>query len=122
VQKGLNYGWNTMEGTHCFNPSTGCSMTGLTLPIIDYGRSDGGTVIGGFVYRGSSIPTLVGAYVFGDFLSGTIWGLRQDSTGAWQRTQLAGTGRSISSFGRDEANELYVIDYVAGTIFKLAAQ
>ncbi len=122
VQKGLNYGWNVMEGTHCFSPSTGCTMAGLTLPIHDYGRADGGTVIGGFVYRGTSIPTLVGAYVFGDFLSGRIWGLRQDSTGAWQRTQLAAPGRSISTLGRDEANELYVVDYVAGSIFKLAAQ
>jgi len=121
VQKGLNYGWNVMEGTHCFNPSSGCNMAGLTLPINDYGRDQGATVIGGFVYRGASISALAGGYVFGDFISGRIWGLRQNSSGAWERTQLAATGKSISSFGRDENNELYVVDY-SGSVFKLAAQ
>jgi glucose/arabinose dehydrogenase len=121
VQKGLNYGWNTMEGTHCFSPSSGCNMAGLTLPINDYGRGQGATVIGGFVYRGSTTPALVGAYVFGDFISGRIWGLRQNSSGGWDRTQLAATGKAISSFGRDESNELYVVDY-SGPVFKLAVQ
>jgi glucose/arabinose dehydrogenase len=121
VQKGLNYGWNVMEGTHCFNPSSGCNMAGLTLPINDYGRDQGATVIGGFVYRGASISALVGTYVFGDFISGRIWGLRQNSSGGWERTQLAATGKAISSFARDESNELYVVDY-SGSVFKLAAQ
>jgi glucose/arabinose dehydrogenase len=121
VQKGANYGWNVMEGTHCFMPSTGCNTAGLTLPINDYGRDQGATVIGGFVYRGSAIPTLANTYVFGDFISGRIWGLRQNSSGTWDRTQLAATGKSISSFGRDEGGELYVVDY-AGAVWKLAAQ
>ena len=121
VQKGANYGWNIMEGSHCFAPATGCNMTGLTLPINDYGRDQGATVIGGFVYRGSAIPALVNAYVFGDFISGRIWGLRQGSSGAWERTQLAATGKSISSFGRDENGELYVVDY-SGAVWRLTAQ
>ncbi|MBZ5629452.1 MAG: PQQ-dependent sugar dehydrogenase [Acidobacteriia bacterium] len=121
VQKGANYGWNIMEGSHCFQPATGCNMTGLTLPINDYGRDQGGTVIGGFVYRGSAIPGLVNAYVFGDFLSGRIWGLRQNSSGTWERTELAATAKLISSFGRDENGELYVVDY-AGAVWKLVAQ
>ncbi len=121
VQKGANYGWNIMEGSHCFAPATGCNMTGLTLPINDYGRDQGSTVIGGSVYRGSAIPALVSAYVFGDFGSGRIWGLRQGSSGAWERTQLAATGKSISSFGRDENGELYVVDY-SGAVWRLTAQ
>jgi glucose/arabinose dehydrogenase len=121
VQKGGNYGWNIVEGTHCLQPASGCNMTGLTLPIIDYGRDQGSTVIGGFVYRGPTIPTLVGAYVFGDFGSGRIWGLRQGLSGAWERTQLAATGKSISSFGRDENGELYVVDY-SGLVWRLIAQ
>jgi glucose/arabinose dehydrogenase len=121
VQKGLNYGWNIMEGSHCFAPATGCNMAGLTMPINDYGRDQGTTVIGGFVYRGSAIPALVGAYVFGDFGNGRIWGLRQGSSGAWERTQLAASGKSISSFGRDETGELYVVDY-SGLVWRLAAQ
>jgi glucose/arabinose dehydrogenase len=121
VQKGANYGWNVMEGSHCFAPATGCNMTGLTMPIIDYGRDQGSTVIGGFVYRGSAIPNLVGAYVFGDFGSGRIWGLRRGSSGAWERTQLAAPGKSISSFGRDENGELYAVEY-SGAVWRLVAQ
>ena len=121
VQKGANYGWNVMEGSHCFKPATGCNMTGLILPINDYGRDQGGTVIGGFVYRGTTIPNLAGAYVFGDFLSGRIWGLRQNAAGVWERTQLAATGKSISSFGRDDNGELFVVD-LAGAVSKIASQ
>ena len=121
VQKGANYGWNVMEGSHCFKPAIGCSTTGLTLPINDYGRDQGSTVIGGFVYRGATIPNLVNAYVFGDFGSGRIWGLRQNSSGTWDRTQLASTVKSISSFGRDDNGELYAVD-ITGAVWKVATQ
>src|SRR5215471_5788432 len=66
VQKGGNYGWNVMEGMHCFNPPTGCNTTGLTLPITEYSHAEGNAVIGGFVYRGANLPSLRGVYVFGD--------------------------------------------------------
>jgi glucose/arabinose dehydrogenase len=118
VTKGANYGWNVMEGTHCFSPSSGCSMTGLTLPIHDYPRADGTTVIGGFVYRGTAIANLQGAYIFGDFGSGKIWMLRENPANTWTRTELLSTGRQISSFGQDQAGELYVVDY-AGTVLQL---
>jgi len=118
VTRGGNFGWNRMEGTVCFEPPTGCDQTGLTLPIHDYGRSDGGTIIGGFVYRGSAIPSLAGAYVFGDFLSGRVWALRE-SGGSWTRSDLLSTGLSISSFGQDSAGELYILDY-GGRLLKIA--
>ena len=76
VQKGLNYGWNVMEGTACFSPQTGCDQTGLELPVAEYGREGGCSIIGGYVYRGRLIPSLYGAYVFGDFCSGSVWGIR----------------------------------------------
>ena len=103
VQMGGNYGWNTMEGLQCFSPLTGCSMAGLVLPIAAYGRDLGGTVIGGFVYHGSTIPNLANTYVFGDFLSGKIWGLQENAAGTWQQTEVAATGKAISSFGQDES-------------------
>jgi glucose/arabinose dehydrogenase len=118
VTRGGNFGWNVMEGTLCFSPMTGCNQTGLTLPIVDYGRGDGGTVIGGFVYRGNAIPGLVGFYVFGDFLSGRIWALRESSPGMWTRFDLLSTSRPISSFGRDAQGELYVLDY-SGTLLRI---
>jgi glucose/arabinose dehydrogenase len=120
LQKGANLGWSVMEGLHCFKPATGCDTSGLLLPIAEYGHAEGVAVIGGYVYRGSSIPALAGSFVFGDFGSGTIWRLTQDASGAWQRVRLLSGGPNISSFGRDLAGELYVIDYGAGAILKVS--
>jgi glucose/arabinose dehydrogenase len=121
VTKGANYGWNIMEGSHCFNPSSGCNMSGLTLPIIDYAHSEGDTVIGGYLYRGSLIPALQGAYIFGDFSNGKVWMLQETTPGSWTRTQLLSTGKPISSFGRDEAGELYAVDY-SGSVLQVRPQ
>ena len=120
VQKGLNYGWNTMEGAHCFSPSSGCNMTGLTLPIAEYDHSEGETVIGGYVYHGTGVPSLVGTYVFGDFSNGKIWQLTE-SSGTWTRTSLLSSGHHMSAFGQDAPGELYVVDYVNGSVFKITA-
>jgi hypothetical protein len=119
-ESGENFGWNTMEGMHCFDPATGCDMSGLTLPIAEYDHSEGQAVMGGFVYRGSAISSLVGAYIMGDYISGTIWELTE-SNGSWTRTPLLSSGRNISSFGQDVAGELYVADY-AGSVLKIVAQ
>jgi len=121
VQKGGNYGWNVMEGLHCFNPPSGCDMTGLALPIVEYSHSEGQAVIGGFVYHGSAIPDLRGTYVFGDFVTGKIWNLTESPTDTWTRTLLLDTGLSISSFGQDTAGELYVVD-LNGGVYKLVLQ
>ncbi|HZR46748.1 MAG TPA: hypothetical protein VFA47_08600, partial [Candidatus Manganitrophaceae bacterium] len=117
---GKNYGWNIMEGTIC-TPGVhpGCNQTGLELPLIDYPRSEGTTVIGGYVYRGNSIPGLSGVYLYGDFGNGRIWGFRYDGKAVADRRLIFETGRHISSFGEDDRNELYVVDY-AGEILKVA--
>ncbi len=80
IKPGRNYGWNVMEGFHCFQPSNGCNQEGLELPVFEYGRDDGCSVTGGYVYRGSRLPSLYGAYVYGDFCTGKIWALRYDGT------------------------------------------
>jgi glucose/arabinose dehydrogenase len=121
LESGGNFGWRTMEGMHCFNPSTGCNMNGLILPIAEYDHAEGEAVVGGFVYRGNAIPDLVGSYILGDYISGTIWKLVEDQSGNWTRTQLLSTGRNISSFGQDLSGELYVADY-SGSVLKLTAQ
>jgi hypothetical protein len=108
-----------MEGTICtpgVNPN--CNQSGLELPIFDYGRSEGFTVIGGFVYRGRALPGLVGAYVYGDFGSGRIWMLEYNGASVIDQRLLLDTGRSISSFGQDQQGELYVIDY-GGEVLKV---
>jgi len=121
LESGKNYGWNTMEGMHCFNPASGCDLTGLTLPIAEYDHTEGEAVMGGFVYKGAAIPSLAGAYLLGDYISGTIWELVESPPGTWTRTKLLSTGRNVSSFGQDVAGEIYVVDY-SGSVLKLAAQ
>ena len=120
LQSGGNFGWNVMEGLHCYNPSAGCNMTGLTLPIAEYDHTEGDAVMGGYVYKGTSIPGLAGAYIFSDFGSGTIWELTENS-GTWTRTKLLSSNRNVSSFGQDVAGEIYVVDY-SGNVLKLTAQ
>jgi glucose/arabinose dehydrogenase len=120
IDKGGNYGWNLMEGSHCFEPPSGCNSAGLILPITEYSHGEGQAVIGGFVYHGSAIPSLQGIYVFGDFVAGKIWGL-QENSGNWGRNLLASTGKNISAFGRDQNGELYAVDF-SGAIWKLIAQ
>jgi len=110
IVKGANYGWNVMEGAHCFQPATGCDETGLTLPRAEYGRDGGCSVTGGYVYRGRAMPELDGWFVYGDFCSGRVWALdtADDSS---PPVQLAQTGASITSFFRDSAGELYLVTF-----------
>jgi glucose/arabinose dehydrogenase len=108
---GENYGWRIMEGSQCFNPATGCSMQGLVLPVLEYGRSQGCSVTGGYRYRGARFPSLRGLYFYGDYCSGRIWGASQNAGGQWNSTELLDTTYSITSFGEDQAGEIYVVDH-----------
>ncbi len=116
-QGGQNYGWRFREG---FAPYAGDPGTlALTDPIHQYAHREGGcAVTGGYVYRGSALPSLVGAYLYGDFCSGLIWALRPNGSGGWQNDLLLRTPYNISSFGEDEAGELYVLDH-NGAAYKL---
>ena len=123
---GENYGWRLKEGDHCFNPSSGCdTIAGLTDPIHEYPHSDGCSVTGGYVYRGSAIPDLQGTYFFGDYCSGTIWSFRYDGndTSEFQdRSAELGVSVSISSFGEDAQGELYIAGLNNGTVYKIVRQ
>ncbi len=122
IERGGNYGWNRMEGAHCFPPTvTRCATRGLRLPITEYGRSEGISVTGGSVYRGRAIPDLVGTYLFGDFGSSKIWGLREVLPGLWGRVHLLTAPEPISSFGEDADGECYVVGY-HGTLFRITKQ
>jgi glucose/arabinose dehydrogenase len=118
VGKGMNYGWRIMEGSYCYNPSSGCDQTNLTLPIKDYGRTLGYSVTGGYVYRGSRRPELQEAYVYGDYGSGRIWMLRYNGIALTADSLLIQAPFNISSFGTDQKNELYVLSYSTGGIFR----
>ena len=119
VEKGRNYGWNIAEGHSCFSPSTGCDTAGLEPPVAVYGRDDGCSVTGGYVYRGSDMPSLAGVYVYGDFCSGKIWGLRHNWEAVAEQALLVDSGLSITSFGEDAEGNLYVLSRDQG-IYRLA--
>ena len=89
-----------------------------TLPITEISHPEGEAVIGGFVYHGQAIPAMDGMYVFGD-LNGKIWALTENPANTFTRSQLMDTGFNISSFGRDAAGELYVVDISAGRVLKI---
>jgi glucose/arabinose dehydrogenase len=117
---GQNYGWRFMEGLHCFD-SSGCDAAsqGLVLPVAEYDHGQGCSVTGGYVYRGSQFPALTGIYFYGDYCSGIIWGLRHEADGSWSNTELLQSSQTISSFGQDEAGEVYLVQHSTGEIFQL---
>jgi glucose/arabinose dehydrogenase len=112
-----NYGWRILEGSHCFDPDP-CDSTGLEQPAVEYGHSQGCSITGGFVYRGTMWPRLVGIYLYGDFCSGRVWGLRR-SGGGWESRELADTGLAISAFGIDQGGSLYVLDHDTGRVYAI---
>ena len=125
-QGNKNYGWNTMEGSLCFEPPQGCDMTGKELPVVEFSHQtgEGCSITGGYVYRGSMIPALRGTYLFGDFCDNWIRSLvwqdgalisQADLTSELQSMQMI---QGLASFGEDAAGELYVVD-LAGVLFRI---
>jgi uncharacterized repeat protein (TIGR03806 family) len=120
VELGKNYGWKVMEGTRCAN-GPGCFSTAFTPPVYEYSHTGGSkSVIGGYVYRGGSMPDLDGTYVYADFYDGAVFGLFLDpAAGTWSSSLLAtAAGLQISSFAEDQAGELYLLDY-SGRIYAI---
>jgi glucose/arabinose dehydrogenase len=114
---GQNYGWNIMEGAHCFGIPA-CNTSGFVLPIDEYDHGQGCSITGGFVYRGNAFPGMQGTYIYADFCSGRFWGLARAGS-AWQKTLLLQESHSISSFGEDEAGNLYATDLGAGVVYEI---
>ncbi len=118
--RAFNFGWNFMEGLHCYEPSSGCDMDGLTLPVLEYGHDDGCSIAGGYVYRGSAIPELQGTYFYGD-LCGT-W-IRTFRHAGGEATEQGDTGLDVGgiiAFGEDAAGELYILT-TSGAIYRIVA-
>ena len=115
---GENYGWRILEGFHTFNNDNKTDINSLTMPIMEYGREGGCSVTGGYVYRGEQFKQFDGTYFFGDFCTGNIWGLR-NRNGEWEYAKFLKTDHLISSFGQDQAGNVYVIDFISGDIFKV---
>ena len=114
VQLGKNYGWRIMEGNHCYQPAQGCQTKQLVLPVTEYANAGGRcAVTGGYVYRGSQVPSLRGTYLFADFCSGEVFGFREN-----KQEILLDTDLQISSFGEDEEGEVYVLGH-RGSIHRI---
>ncbi|MGE3667252.1 MAG: PQQ-dependent sugar dehydrogenase, partial [Steroidobacteraceae bacterium] len=119
VVLGGNYGWRCREGAHDFNLTCGNQPSRLD-PVAEYDHGSGSSITGGYVYRGTAIPALVGRYVFGD-LNGGLWHIAAD-TAPTLRVTLAGgvdTGRTIASFGQGVDGELYIVDIGNGGLYRI---
>ncbi len=115
-----NFGWHIMEGDACYQPSSGCVMTGLTLPVAVYGHGQGCAIIGGYVYRGP-LALLKGAYLFSDVCSGTIWSVVAAGGSPPQTpTVMDSTGLGVTSFGEGEDGTVYLTAQ-NGHVYRLTA-
>ena len=116
---GENYGWRRMEATHCFNPSSNCVDPSFKMPILEYSHADGScSVTGGYRYRGVRMPSLRGAYFYGDYCTGKLWVATQAGS-AWSSRLLVDSTMNISSFGEDLNGELYVVD-LGGSVYAMS--
>jgi glucose/arabinose dehydrogenase len=118
---GLNYGWRVMEGSLCYNPSSGCDPSGKVSPVAEYDTHESGScaVTGGYVYRGTQFPAMQGLYFYGDYCSGRLRAMLRQPSGIWESDLIEDTPYSISSFGEDEDGELYLADYAGGAILHI---
>ncbi|MFL5721408.1 MAG: PQQ-dependent sugar dehydrogenase [Chloroflexota bacterium] len=117
---GLDFGWNRMEGFHCFAPANGCDQTGLTMPVTEYGHEDGCAVIGGVVVHDAGQGKLDGGYLFGDGCSDRVWVIDPTSSGP-QTPILAGRlGRTLSSIGEGEDGTVYATSLDDGELLRLS--
>ncbi len=116
IKKGGNYGWRLKEGQDCYNPANDCNQGQLIEPIHQYVRSEGVSVTGGAVYRGSSLPDLKGKYIYADFATGKVWALSFQGDQKTGNQLLTSEGGPVSAFGEDAKQELFILDHSSGTI------
>ncbi|NKB71824.1 MAG: hypothetical protein GKR89_32510 [Candidatus Latescibacteria bacterium] len=115
IEKGGNYGWNRMEGFHCF--SGDCEPELFTPPVLEYDHDAGRSITGGYVYRGPRLPQLYGVYLYADFVTRRVWGLRWEEGQLVDNRLLAIVPGNVSSFGEDESGEVYVVT-LNGAIYR----
>ena len=120
--RGLNYGWNRMEGAACYNPPGSCDQSGLTRPVLEYPHSQGCSVTGGYVYRGAAITALQGLYFYADYCEGWVRSFRLSGTHVTAETEWAALrpGGQITSFGEDARGELYLMTS-GGKVLRIVA-
>jgi hypothetical protein len=123
IEKGGNYGWKIMEANECFR-SQNCDKTGLVLPIWSYeqGFSTGRSITGGYICYDKNLPALSGKYIYGDYVTGNVWALTHADKKAVKNELIATIDGGLSSFGEDTKNNLYLLAYGPGKIYKLSSR
>ena len=117
---GQDFGWNIMEGSHCYEPAEGCDQTGLTLPVAEYGHDLGCAVIGGVVVRDAATPTARRPLpVLATTASGNIWPIDPAATPDASRRVILESGRSISAIGQDADGVVYMTDLGGGELLRV---
>ncbi|HTC23883.1 MAG TPA: PQQ-dependent sugar dehydrogenase [Gemmatimonadales bacterium] len=121
--RGLNFGWNRMEGMHCYPPGSSCNMSGLTLPVVEYDHSQGCSITGGYVYRGAAIPALQGVYFYSDYCQGFVRSFRfvGGQVTKQQKWETLQPGGNVTSFGEDAAGEVYILTSQGG-VYRIVSQ
>ena len=122
ITKGGNYGWRLKEGNRCYNPRNDCDNGTLIEPIHQYPRSDGVSISGGVVYRGTAIPALQGKYIYADYSNGNVWALGFEGHKKTSNELISSKGGSVSAFGEDANGELYLLDHYSGKINRFIAK
>ena len=122
VSRGSNHGWPVMEGSHPFHPNAKPGPTPIVPPVMEHHHRECRSITGGYVYQGDKFPELKGAYLYGDYAYGKMWGLRYDHDRkevVW-RQELADSSVNIVSFGQGRDGSFYALDYDSGEVFELA--
>jgi hypothetical protein len=118
IQKGGNYGWSVSEGSHTFHAKRPAGPDPILPPTAEHAHSEARSLTGGRVYRGTRLPNLVGAYVYGDWSTGRVWGIKVEGTKTVWHKLLVDTPFNITGFGTDHAGEMYIIDHTAGKYYR----
>jgi len=118
IERGGNYGWSIMEGSQPIHPDDAPGPTPIIAPVVQHSHTEARSITGGYVYRGKRLPAQHGMYIYGDYATGRIWGLRHDGKQVTEQTELANTSHQVICFGVDADGELLVVDY-RGTLHRL---
>lgn len=121
IERGGNYGWSVMEGSHPFRPERARGPTPILMPVVEHDHANFRSITGGFVYRGKRLEELAGAYLYGDYDTGRIWMLRYDrrNKAVTEHRELVDSSLRLVGFAEDADGELYLLDHVSGRISRL---
>jgi hypothetical protein len=114
----MNFGWNYYEGNHAHKNQPPANSN-FTFPVAEYSHAEGCSVTGGYVFHGAALPEWQEIYFYGDYCSGTVWGLIRNGQGNWQAKKLFSIAVQITTFGVDEAGEIYLADSNSGKLLRL---